>query len=219
MTLIEILDRFYYDCKQKFASKSIESLIPSEASSANQLADKSYVRSVASVRIQIVDVLPECTEDCQGILFMVPLGSPSQGNIYSEWVAIEKNTSPVTYEWENIGDTSLTLEAYVKKTELLSDIATSVSPTLEGFLKSKQLENDQWTVTAQSALTLEDFAAASGDTTPVVADSYGGINTRKLTLSDFANVGTSESGKVIKVGSDGNLELSENTIDWNEFNN
>lgn len=65
---------------------------------------------------KIVSTLPTPSKDCENIIYLVPNTNGTTGNIFTEYICINKDS---TYIWEQIGSltTDINLDNYVTKTE------------------------------------------------------------------------------------------------------
>ena len=82
------------------------------------------ISAISSLKIQVVDVLP--TEDIDtSTIYLVPMaGSPSEDNVYEEYIyIIDEEGSPIVGHWEMIGTAQVDLTDYMQKSNNLNDVA------------------------------------------------------------------------------------------------
>ena len=140
----------------------------------------------------VVQVLPTTGET--GILYLVPKQTPSQEDIYEEWIwAII--SQPSTYGWEQIGTTDIDLTGYLKDTDYAGAGHISSKTATNKYLSPSTIDD----VAAVSARSVYDNVQAipSGGsinlnegsvfytTSPTANISYT-INTSALTQTGFS---------------------------------
>lgn len=88
--------------------------------------DKSDIDDMISVRlkIQVVDTLPIQDIDTSTIYLVPEAGSPSEDNVYEEYIyIIDEEASPIEGHWEMIGTSEVDLSDYMQKSNNLNDVA------------------------------------------------------------------------------------------------
>lgn len=130
---------------------------------------------VGGITYQVVDELPEASEDTLGGIYLKPLeeGVGTEGDYYDEHITVKKedpeNPGEYIYEWEKIGSTEVNMEDYAKK----GDYDVSVEGTA---------------AKAETGIAVADHVVTNGDVT--LTGSYtpvGSITVAEATADKVAN--------------------------------
>lgn len=92
-----------------------DALIPSGASSANQLVTQSDLNAYINGAFAVVGLtsganpVPDVSDPSPKIIYLTKEAVSSKTDPYTEWIAIAQGTTPETYVWEVIGETSMSV--------------------------------------------------------------------------------------------------------------
>lgn len=86
----------------------------------------SVTASAGAFEYKIVTSLPTASKECENIVYLVPNSNGTEGNIFIEYLCINRNN---IYIWEQIGSitTDINLDNYVTKTEFNQLRATTLT--------------------------------------------------------------------------------------------
>ena len=92
---------------------------------------QSQITQIPKFKIEVVNKLPE-TGISTSTIYLLKNDDTSSNNLYTEYIYVSKGT---TGEWEKLGEQSLVIEDFAKKT----DVEIMINAAMEGVVKEERL--------------------------------------------------------------------------------
>ena len=98
------------------------------------------IASVKQFRYQSVAVLPTASSDTMNIIYLVPSDNPKAENVKDEFITTSQTNEQgvTTYQWEQIGSTTVDLSGYSTTEQMNTAIAQAISSALAQYYKKSE---------------------------------------------------------------------------------
>lgn len=109
----------------------IDSVIPSSASSSNQLVTQAELSAAVSGAFEVVSLtsgsnpVPDVASPSTKVIYLTKEAGSQETDPYTEWIWAAQGTDPETYDWEVIGETTPDLSVFSGSTPGLVPAATA----------------------------------------------------------------------------------------------
>lgn len=106
----------------------------------NRSEIQQLIDAVKQFRYQLADNLPTANISTMGIIYLIPSTNPQTANAKDEFITIEVvNGGQTTYQWEQIGTTTIDLSGYYTAQQTDTAITNALNTALANYATSSQL--------------------------------------------------------------------------------
>lgn len=113
------------------------------------------IAAVKQFRYQSVAVLPTASADTMNIIYLVPSANPKAENVKDEFITTSQTNEQgvTTYQWEQIGSTTVDLSGYSTTEQMNTAIAQAISTALaQYYTKSETMSTAQVNAAIEQAV-------------------------------------------------------------------
>ena len=106
----------------------------------NRSEIQQLIDAVKQFRYQLADSLPTASISTMGIIYLIPSTNPQAANAKDEFITIEViNGGQTTYQWEQIGTTTIDLSGYYTAQQTDAAITNALNTALANYATSSQM--------------------------------------------------------------------------------
>ena len=106
----------------------------------NRSEIQQLIDAVKQFRYQLADSLPTASISTMGIIYLIPSTNPQTANAKDEFITIEVvNGGQTTYQWEQIGTTTIDLSGYYTAQQTDAAITSALNTALSNYATSSQM--------------------------------------------------------------------------------
>ena len=106
----------------------------------NRSEIQQLIDAVKQFRYQLADSLPTASISTMGIIYLIPSTNPQTANAKDEFITIEVvNGGQTTYQWEQIGTTTIDLSGYYTSQQTDAAITNALNTALANYATSSQM--------------------------------------------------------------------------------
>lgn len=106
----------------------------------NRSEIQQLIDAVKQFRYQLADSLPTASISTMGIIYLIPSTNPQTANAKDEFITIEVvNGGQTTYQWEQIGTTTIDLSGYYTAQQTDAAITNALNTALVNYATSSQM--------------------------------------------------------------------------------
>ena len=106
----------------------------------NRSEIQQLIDAVKQFRYQLADSLPTASISTMGIIYLIPSANPQTANAKDEFITIEvANGGQTTYQWEQIGSTTIDLSGYYTAQQTDTAITNALNTALANYATSSQM--------------------------------------------------------------------------------
>ena len=106
----------------------------------NRSEIQQLIDAVKQFRYQLADSLPTASISTMGIIYLIPSTNPQTANAKDEFITIEvANGGQTTYQWEQIGTTTIDLSGYYTSQQTDAAITNALNTALANYATSSQM--------------------------------------------------------------------------------
>ena len=152
----------------------------------NRSEIQQLIDAVKQFRYQLADSLPTASISTMGIIYLIPSTNPQAANAKDEFITIEViNGGQTTYQWEQIGTTTIDLSGYYTAQQTDAAITNALNTALANYATSSQM-----TDAVNRILFLERGLGKYDNTRSITlqqatAGKYVNVNGQEVSASDY----------------------------------
>ena len=154
---------------QDFITKSVNDLtnyyLKTETFTKTEV--QQLIAAVKQFRYQSVPVLPTASAETMNIIYLVPSANPKAENVKDEFITTSQTNEQgvTTYDWEQIGSTTVDLSGYSTTEQMNAAISQAISTALNTALTSyyTKTETNGLLDTIRQSVTAETGARTEAD--------------------------------------------------------
>ena len=143
---------------QDFITASVDNLVNYylKSETFTKAEVNALIAAVKQFRYQSVPTLPTASADTMGIIYLVPSTNPKTKNVKDEYITTSTTNEEgvITYDWEQIGSTTVDLSGYSTTTEMNQAIASAIATALASYYtKSETMSTQQVNAAIEQAVS------------------------------------------------------------------
>ena len=142
---------------QDFITKSVNDLtnyyLKTETFTKTEV--QQLIAAVKQFRYQSVSVLPTASAETMNIIYLVPSANPKAENVKDEFITTSQTNEQgvTTYDWEQIGSTTVDLSGYSTTEQMNAAISQAISTALaQYYTKSETMSTAQVNASIEQAV-------------------------------------------------------------------
>ena len=142
---------------QDFITKSVNDLtnyyLKTETFTKQEV--QQLIAAVKQFRYQSVPVLPTASAETMNIIYLVPSANPKAENVKDEFITTSQTNEQgvTTYDWEQIGSTTVDLSGYSTTEQMNQAIASAIATALASYYtKSETMSTQQVNAAIEQAV-------------------------------------------------------------------
>ena len=150
---------------QQVSASLVNYYLKSETYSKTEV--NALIAAVKQFRYQSVPVLPTASAETMNIIYLVPSANPKAENVKDEFITTSQTNEQgvTTYDWEQIGSTTVDLSGYSTTEQMNAAISQAISTALNTALTSyyTKTETNGLLDTIRQSVTAETGARTEAD--------------------------------------------------------